>query len=188
LKATFATVDNLVDLLTYLAEDISLNFGKWGSQYVRGPSLYFIVVSELRVDSFADPLGTNRWPTETARALPEDSTAAVRAAHDVAFDCDGAVVVAADGTFQEQMVRVRPALDGEAADVPYANWMSAKHLSAIEASVRDEVLAAVTVSEENGRVSVFKEGTYEDYQRDEIGGRWHSDASPQIEADSGESR
>lgn len=54
--------------------------------------------------------------------------------------------------------------------------------------MRDEVLAAVTVSEENGRVSVFKEGAYEDYQRDEIGGRWHSNSSPQMEADSGETQ
>jgi hypothetical protein len=174
LKATFSTIDSTVDLLTYLAEEVSLGFDQWENTYARGPSLYFLIVSELRVDAFADPLGTNRWPTEIARALPEDQSDAVRAAQDVAFDCDGAVLVAADGTFQEQMVRVRPAYDGEAADVPYANWMSAKHLSAIEASVRDEVLAAVTVSEENGRVSVFKQGMYQDYERDELGGRWRA--------------
>jgi DNA integrity scanning protein DisA with diadenylate cyclase activity len=33
----------------------------------------------------------------------------------------------------------------------------------------------VTVSEENGRVSVFRDGAYEDYERNELGGRWRPD-------------
>jgi DNA integrity scanning protein DisA with diadenylate cyclase activity len=45
-------------------------------------------------------------------------------------------------------------------------------LSAIEVSVRAEVVAAVTLSEEDGRVSVFEDGEYNDYQRDELGRVW----------------
>jgi hypothetical protein len=149
----------------------------WNDQYVRGPSLYFVVVSDLQIGSFVDSLGTNRWPVETARVLPDDFTAAVRAADQVAFDCDGAVLVAADGTIQEQMVRVRSAPNGMTADASYADWMSAKHLSAVEASVRDEVLAVVTLSEETGRVTVFEDGDYKDYPRADLGGRWRVPAS-----------
>jgi hypothetical protein len=184
-NAEFATVEHKVDLLTYLAEDVSLGFDRWNNQYVRGPSLYFVVVSDLQVGSFVDSLGTNRWPVETARVLPGDFTAAVRAADQVAFDCDGAVLVAADGTIQEQMVRVRSAPNGTTGDASYADWMSAKHLSAVEASVRDEVLAVVTLSEETGRVTVFADGDYEDYPRADLGGRWRvtaAESSPRAHA------
>jgi diadenylate cyclase len=173
--AEFATVDRTVDLLKYVAEDISLDFEQWDNRYARGPSLYFLVLSEVRFDSFADGLGTNRWPVENARVLPEDITAAVRVASDVAFDCDGAIVVAADGTFQERMVRVRSTPEHRIQDVEYPDWMSAKHLSAFEASTREGVLAAVTLSEEDGRVTVFRDGSYEDHERDELGGRWRAD-------------
>jgi diadenylate cyclase len=173
--AEFATVDTTVDLLNYVAEDISLDFEQWGDRYARGPSLYFLVLSEVRFDSFVDGLGTNRWPVESARVLPEDFTAAVRVASDVAFDCDGAVVVSADGTFQERMVRVRSTPEHRIPDVEYPDWMSAKHLSAFEASTREGVLAAVTLSEESGRVTVFRGGSYEDRERDELGGRWRVD-------------
>jgi diadenylate cyclase len=176
-KAEFETIENTIDLLTYLAEDVSLGFDRWDSRYVRGPSLYFLVISKFQIDSVVDPLGMNHWPVERARALPADFTAAVRTAEDVAFDCDGAVLVAADGTFQRQMVRVRSATDDRAVDVPHASWMSAKHLSAIEASVRDEVLAAVTLSEETGRVTRFRDGAYDDYSREALGGRWRVDGS-----------
>lgn len=173
--AEFATVDTTVDLLRYVAEDVSLDFEEWGSRYARGPSLYFLVLSKVRFDSFVDGLGTNRWPVENARVLPEDFTSAVRVASDVAFDCDGAIVVSADGTFQERMVRVRSAPEHRMPDVEYPDWMSAKHLSAFEASTRAGVLAAVTLSEENGRVTVFREGSYEDHEREELGGRWRGD-------------
>jgi len=173
--AEFATVGRTIDLLTYVAEDVSLGFDRWKDRYTRGPSLYFLVLSGTRFDSFVDRLGMNRWPIERARVLPDDFTPAVHAASDVAFDCDGAAVVSADGTFQERMVRVRSTPDHEVPDADYPDWMSAKHLSAFEASTREAVLAAVTLSEENGRVTVFRNGTYEDRPREELGGRWRVD-------------
>ena len=50
--------------------------------------------------------------------------------------------------------------------------MGTKHLSAIEISVYEEVVAAIILGEENGRMSVFEDGEYDDYQRDELGGKW----------------
>jgi hypothetical protein len=173
--AEFATVEKTVSLLKYVAEEVGLDFDRWDSRYARGPSLYFLVLSEVRFDSFVDGLGTNRWPVENARVLPEDFTAAVRVASDVAFDCDGAIVVSADGTFQERMVRVRSTPEHRMPDVEYPDWMSAKHLSAFEASTREGVLAAVTLSEESGRVTVFQGGSYDDRERHELGGRWRVD-------------
>lgn len=175
MHAEFATVDRTIDLLTYVMEDISLGFDRWENHYVRGPSLYFLVLSEARPDSFVDELGTNRWPVEDARVLPDDLTDAVNVASDVAFECDGAIIVAADGTFQERMVRVRSTPNHAVPDGEYPDWMSAKHLSAYEASTREGVLAAVTLSEENGRVTVFRDGDYDDRERDELGGRWRVD-------------
>jgi hypothetical protein len=168
----FATAAATVSQLEYIAEEVSLRFNRWDDRYVRGPSLYFVVISEARFDSFVDPLGTNRWPVKSARALPADLTTAAHVAADVAFDRDGAVVVAADGTFQEQMVRVRPVPDRTVIDAEHPDWMSAKHMSALEASTREGVLAAVTLSEETGRVTVFEDGSYTDRKRDELGGRW----------------
>ena len=180
MHAEFSTVERTVDLLTYIAEDVSLGFDRWNDRYVRGPSLYFLVLSGARSGSFVDGLGTNRWPVEQARVLPEEFTSAVRVAADIAFERDGAVVVSADGTFQEQMVRVRSMPGRAVPDADYPSWMSAKHLSAYEASTREAVLAAVTLSEENGRVTVFQDGTYEDRERGEIGEPWRA-AGPDAE-------
>lgn len=45
-------------------------------------------------------------------------------------------------------------------------------MSAIETSVRPEVVATVTLSEETGRVSVFRNGDAESMERNELGGVW----------------
>jgi len=180
LEPTFATAGETIDLLKYFAEDIGLRFDRWEDRYTRGPSLYFLVISEARYDSFVDSLGNNRWPTESARILPDDADLAAEVSAEIAFDRDGAVVVAADGTFQEQMVRVRSLSDRDRIDIEYPDWMSAKHMSALEASCMDEVLAAVTLSEENGRVTVFEDGSYEDYERTDLGGRWRVDTTDAV--------
>ena len=151
-----STVDDLVERLVDTAESLSAGFDQWEEQYV-------------------DPLGANTWPTDVARVVSEDPEAFVRAAEEVAFSQDGAFVVTVDGTIQEQMVRVRSPTATEVEDreaVDYADWMGTKHLSAVEVSTREAVLAAVTLSEENGRVTVFRDGTYEDRKRHELGGRW----------------
>jgi DNA integrity scanning protein DisA with diadenylate cyclase activity len=62
-------------------------------------------------------------------------------------------------------------------EIEYADWMGTKHLSASEISTRDEVLAAVTLSEENGRVTLFEGGKFTDNTRNELGGRWFTDKS-----------
>ena len=180
MHAEFSTVERTVDLLTYLAEDVSLGFDRWDDRYVRGPSLYFLVLSGARSGSFVDGLGANRWPVDRARVLPEEFTSAVDVASDIAFEHDGAVVVSADGTFQEQMVRVRSMSDHAIPDADYPEWMSAKHLSAYEASTREAVLAAVTLSEEDGRVTVFRDGTFDNRKRAELGQPWRA-AGPDAE-------
>jgi diadenylate cyclase len=170
----YETSQELMDLLRYTAETLSLEFERWDEQYVTGPSLYFLVVADVSFDVYTDPLGANRWPIDRSHIVSE-STAFIGAARDVAFTHDGAVVIAADGTIQEQMVRVRsPSSDDidNADTLEYADWMGTKHMSALEASTREEVLWAVTLSEEDGRVTSFLDGTYQDYPRDEIGGRW----------------
>ncbi|MFB6173879.1 MAG: diadenylate cyclase [Halobacteriales archaeon] len=178
LRAEYANVAALTQALTDVAESLSVEFDRWDEPYVSGPSLYFVVIADVDFGDYSDPLGANTWPVGTCRVVTESAEDFLAAAREVAFGRDGAVIVTADGTIQEQMVRVRSPdrLEVENNEgIEYADWMGTKHLSAVEISVREEVLAAVTVSEEDGRVSVFRDGTYEDYPQAELGGRWRDD-------------
>jgi len=171
----YATSQNLMDQIRYTAESLSIGFDRWGEQYVSGPSLYFLVTAEVNFGAYTDPMGGNKWPIERCQVVPESPEAFTRVARDVAFSRDGAILVTGDGTVQEQMVRVRsPGRDEiEGADeIEYADWMGAKHMSALETSLREGVLWAITLSEEDGRITTFLDGTYQDYPREDIGGRW----------------
>lgn len=176
LRVEYTTVTELTECITYAIESISLTFDRWDEEYVRGPGLYFVVVAGTHSGAYADPLGENTWPTEICRVVTENLDGFVEAARTVGFTCDGAIIISTDGTVQEQMVRIKSPTDSEveAADrtIEYADWMGTKHLSAIEVSIREEVVAAITLSEENGRMSVFEGGEYDDYQRNELGGKW----------------
>jgi len=59
--------------------------------------------------------------------------------------------------------------------VGYEPWMGSRHMSAIETSVRPEVVATVTLSEETGRVSVFRDGVADSVARESIGGAWRTE-------------
>lgn len=173
LRVEYTTVRDLTDFLLYTVEGISLSFDRWEEEHVRGPGLYFVIVTGVHSGTYADSLGENRWPTETCRVVSEDLDRFVEAARTVGFTRDGAVIISTDGTIQGQMVRIKSQSESrEAKTIEAADWMGTKHLSAIEVSVRSEVVAAVTLSEENGRVSIFQNGRYEDYKRDELGGVW----------------
>ncbi len=174
----YATSQDLMDQIRYAAESLSMEFDKWDEPYVSGPSLYLLIVSETSFDDYTDPMGDNRWPTDRCRVVTESRDAFTEVARDVAFSRDGAIVVTGDGTVQEQMVRVRSPSREQVESVEtldYADWMGAKHMSALETSIREEVLWVITLSEENGRVTTFLDGTYQDYPREEIGGRWRPD-------------
>ncbi|MEF8757979.1 MAG: hypothetical protein V5A33_07055 [Halobacteriales archaeon] len=178
LRAEYATSQELMDLVRYTAETLSLVFDRWGEQYVAGPGLYVLIVADIDFGEYTDPLGANTWPIEQCQVVSDDPEAFLEAARDVAFSRDGAVVIAGDGTIQEQMVRVRnlsAAEEGSKEGIVAADWMGTKHLSALEASTRDQVLWAVTLSEEDGRVTTFLDGSYRDYKREELGGRWRPD-------------
>ncbi len=177
LETDHSGVDELVDRLVDVAEGLSAAFDRWEERYVSGPSLYFVVVADADYGDYADPLGTNTWPTDTCRVVTDDLDGFVTAAREVAFSCDGAVVVTVDGTVQSQMVRIRSPSASEAQGwdrLDYAGWMGTKHLSALEISTRPEVVRAVTLSEETGRVTVFEDGAYADRKRGELGGRWRT--------------
>ena len=173
LRVEYDTVAELADFLMYAVESISLSFDRWGEEHVRGPGLYFVIVAGVHSGPYADSLGENTWPTETCRVVSENLDRLVEAARTVGFTRDGAVIISTDGTIQEQMVRIKSQSGGEEdTSIDYADWMGTKHLSAIEVSVRSEVVAAITLSEEDGRVSLFQDGRYEDYELDELGGVW----------------
>ncbi|MDZ7701404.1 MAG: hypothetical protein U5J98_04675 [Halobacteriales archaeon] len=175
LQADYSTSQKLMDLVRYTAETVSIEFDRWSEQHIKGPGLYFLIVADVHFGNYTDPLGENKWPVDRCPVVTEDPGAFIEAARHVAFTRDGAVVIAGDGTIQEQMVRVRNLSEAEqidGGDIIAADWMGTKHLSALEASTRDQVLWAVTLSEEDGRVTTFLNGSYKDYQRHELGGRW----------------
>jgi diadenylate cyclase len=174
----YATSQELMDQIRYTAESLSLQFDRWDEQYVRGPSLYVLIVAEMNFDEYTDTLGENTWPTNRCKIVTDSPDSFTDVARDVAFTRDGAIIVTADGTIQEQMFRVRSPARNEVPgvdDLQYPGWMGTKHMSALETSLREEVIWAITLSEENGRVTTFLDGTYQDYPRDEIGGRWRPD-------------
>ena len=171
----YATSQDLMDQIRYVAERLSVEFDKWNDQYVSGPSLYFLVVAETDFEAYTDPLGENIWPTDRCKIVHDSPEAFRRVAEDVAFSRDGAIIVTGDGTIQRQMVRGRSPNRAEVPaveELEYPDWMGTKHMSALETSLRKNVLWAVTLSEEDGRVTTYLDGTYQDYPREEIGGRW----------------
>ncbi|KOX95653.1 MULTISPECIES: diadenylate cyclase [Halorubrum] len=172
-------VCEVVDRLTYCAEHVGVAFDGWDEPHVKGPGLYFAVIGDSDYGAYADPMGDNRWPRDTCPSVFEED-ALTSAAESVSVAQDGGVVVAVDGGIESQMVRFRDlgTRDEEADlvdDVSYEPWMGSRHMSAIETSVRPEVVATVTLSEETGRVSVFRDGEANSMRREEIGGRWRGE-------------
>ncbi|MDT3433661.1 DNA integrity scanning protein DisA nucleotide-binding domain protein [Haloarcula sp. 1CSR25-25] len=160
----------VLDRIRGCVESVSLAFERWDDPHVRGPGLY-VVVERDSTAAFSDPIGVNRWPVEDCRSVFGHSGALFETARSVADTCDGAVVVRRDGTIRPAMVRLRQLTTAEEATgdpLPYADWMGTRHMSALETSTRDAVFAVVTLSEENGRVTVFRDGDYDDRQRDEL--------------------
>lgn len=126
-----------------------------------------MVVTGVHSGAYADPLGENKWPIETCRFVTQNLDGFAKAARIVGHSRDGAIVISTDGTIQEQMIRIKSPGDGDNETtnqtIEYADCMGTKHLSAIEVSIRQEVVAALTPSEEDGQMKVIMHGPYYDY-------------------------
>lgn len=161
----------IVERIKWCVERISVKFDRWSDPHARGPGLYFVVERDSAT-AFAEPMGANRWSVEDCADIFSSLDALSEAAEKVAFSCDGAVMVNNDGTIEEEMVRIKQLSTAEHEQkdgLPFAGWMGARHMSALEASTRREILAAITLSEEDGRMTVFTDGTFTDYPRDTLG-------------------
>jgi diadenylate cyclase len=181
-------VDEMVDIVRYCLGTISLEFDHWGESNVKGPGFYLAITSGTSIETFADPMGVNYWPTDVCRNVLDGVDRFYQAAVGVASEADGAVVASIDGVLQPQMVRLKdPSPEtlrtNERSSMGYTDWMGSRHMSALDTSMREDVVAAVTLSEENGRVTVFADGDYRDYERHEIGGKWRSAGRSAAEAD-----
>ncbi|MDS0223847.1 hypothetical protein NDI54_21195 [Haloarcula sp. S1AR25-5A] len=68
-------------------------------------------------------------------------------------------MVTVDGTIHEQMIRLNdlPEEERSSADgsrkITSTDWMGARHMSALKPSLREEVVATITLSGETGRVT-----------------------------------
>jgi len=172
-------VREIVDRLVYCTEHVSVSFEGWEQPHVKGPGLYFAVIGDSDYGTYADPMGENRWPRDACPRV-DDEDALAAAAESVSVEQDGGIVVAVDGEIESQMVRFRDlgTRSGESDlvdDVEYEPWMGSRHMSAMETSVRPEVVATVTLSEETGRVSVFRDGEAHTTRREAVGGRWRAE-------------
>lgn len=175
-----AQTRTLIERLTDCVESLSIGFDGYGDDQIKGPGLYVAIVTCRTVADCADPMGSNRWPVETCSNILDDFDRCFEAAAAVARSRDGGVVVGVDGTVLEQMVRFRN-VDSEELppdvsldDLEYADWMGARHMSAHELSLRPEVVVAITLSEETGRVATFDSGEYETVPRSSIGEPWRA--------------
>lgn len=167
----------IVERIRCCAEEVSLRFAQWNDPYAHGPGLYFVVKRDSAT-TFTEPMGTNRWPVEDCTSVFASLDALCDTAEEVAFACDGAVVVHNDGTIEEDMVRMKQLSTADREQIgglPYAGWMGARHMSALETSTREEIFAVITVSEEDGRMTIFADGAFEDYPRDVLGDEWETD-------------
>lgn len=173
-----ATVANIANRIRDCVESLSLDFDGYGDAHTRGPGLYFAIVSNYSVEGFAEPMGSNTWPIDTCRNVTEDIDTFYEASKSVAHSRDGGVCIGVDGTILEQMVRFKNVSDDELADdtsladLEYADWMGARHMSAYETALRPDVITTITLSEESGRISTFQDGEYETVERDLIGNPW----------------
>lgn len=166
-------VEHLLDCIQFCLEGLSSEFPEYDAKFVRGPGLYFAVVSGRSVTDYADPMGDNVWPVESHREITADLDAFTDAAYDVAMSRDGAVVVGVDGIISEQMVRFKDV--GTEKSVEYADWMGSRHMSAFDISTKPEVVATLTLSEETGRVTRFESDSYSTFERNELGESWRVD-------------
>jgi hypothetical protein len=175
-----ATIVSLGNRIHDCVESISLRFDDYSRDHVRGPGLYFAIVSSGSVGGFAEPMGSNTWPTDVCSNVGEDLDTFYEASETVAHSRDGGVCIGVDGTILEQMVRFRNVSDDELAtdvsldNLNYADWMGARHMSAYETALRPEVIMTITLSEESGRITTFQHGEYETIPREEIGGPWRA--------------
>lgn len=172
-------IDTVIDRIVVCLESISLDFDRWEDPQVRGPGAYFVVVLGSVPKPYTAPMGNNRWPAEECPTVTGDFDRFFSAARTVANERDGAVVVTADGAIQEQMVRVHDLSQVEIPDldvtgIEYEDWMGARHMSALDTSLRPDVIAAITLSEEDGRVTVFDDGRFTSYRRAEIDRKWRA--------------
>lgn len=155
--------DGLIETIVDAVVAVSESFDRWDEPHVRGPGLYVLLVDGTP-SAYSDPMGDSRWPVERCANVVDDPDAFVETAKSVGRSQDGAVVVGTDGSIQRQMVRLHDreltgALTGDSS-VEFEDWMGARHMSAMDASLRDSVVAAITLSEEDGHVSVFEDGSH----------------------------
>lgn len=170
-------IREMIDVVRYCLESISLRFDRWDEPHVKGPGFYLAIVSGASLAEYADPMGTNRWPIEICRTVSDDIESFYEAAAHVASEADGAVLASIDGVVLPQMVRLKDLSHAEieariGSPPPYENWMGSRHMSALDTSLREDVVATITLSEETGRVTVFSDGKFDAAERAEIGGRW----------------
>lgn len=172
------TVTDLSNRIRDCVETLSLEFDGYDEDHLRGPGLYYAIVSNQSVGEFAEPMGSNTWPVDTCRRASADIDAFYNATEQVAHSCDGGVCIGVDGRILEQMVRFKNISNDEIAEglsldsLNYADWMGARHMSAYETSLRPDVITTITLSEESGRITVFQDGEYETIEREMIGGPW----------------
>lgn len=169
---THNRVKRLCDVVYYHLESISIAFDRWEEPYVFGPGLYVAIVVGPSLESYADPMGDNRWPADAPQDVLASEDGFTDAMDEVAFDRDGAMIISVDGIVSRQFVRFR-SVDTPGA-IEYADWMGSRHMSALDISTRPDVIATMTLSQESGRVTRFEAGSYRSVERSDLGGRWRT--------------
>lgn len=161
-------VDDWIDTVIDYAKDLSAAFEAYGEDNTKGPGLYVAFVSSDAVAEFADQPIANAWYERDEPRYVHDAIRDEEAAEEfygeleqVANEMDQAVVVWMNGRLHGYNVRFLPPNEELREQVDYEADRGTRHQSAAETAIRDDIVMTLTLSEEDGAVTTFREGEKE---------------------------
>lgn len=165
-------VQQWTERIETFAKRLSAEFPDYGGDNVEGNSLYIIFYKESNLsDIVSDIMKDNVWSDlDKPRYIHGDEETLYEEFQELADpdnDYDGASAIFMNGRIHEKMLRIRDPDDELKEQARYSNKEGTKHISAAYTAVRDEVLKVITLSGKDGRVTVFEDGEFDEYRRNE---------------------
>lgn len=159
-------VSDWIDTMEEYMKQLSYEFDDYGEEHVKGPGLYVAFVSDYSLGDLGTPRDPNTWESlDEDRYVDDDEL--YDELKDVANEDDLAIVVWMNGKLHEYNVRFDTPDDKD--DLNYESGMGSRHMSALEISSREEVVISMTLSEEEGTVTKFRDGEkFDELTREEI--------------------
>ncbi|MDY6770452.1 MAG: diadenylate cyclase [Candidatus Nanohaloarchaea archaeon] len=170
-------VGKVEDIAKQLSADFEPFDDEEEQKHIKGPGLYVVFYKghDMDEDGIAEPMTGegNVWhdlseDDDTTRYIQDPIEEQYDEWEEAAYD-DGAIVVFMNGKLHPYMMNLYTPPEDVRDEVNYQNKDGGtRHTSAAQNSARDEILTAITLSEERGDVTVFEDGEAEEYVREEF--------------------